>query len=155
MSVIPSPLPKDIKIVLDKLDYAASTGKDVFDGLRQLRIILNAEFRDKQRDAGVVTNPSPSEAELKEAIRQVNHGGIDSDGSTDTDRLYLLFTRYSNQQALEARIDEQTRSSPSLTSNDHQSSASIIVARSADEVITQKERLAELRNLKAQEGGEG
>jgi hypothetical protein len=34
---------------------------------------------------------------LRAAIRRVNHGGIDADGSTDTDRLMQLFSAFADE----------------------------------------------------------
>lgn len=51
---------------------------------------------------------------LREAIRRVNHGGIDTDGSTDTDRLVQLFSVFADehdQQRLAAVLEpiDQTK----------------------------------------------
>jgi hypothetical protein len=57
--------------------------------------------------------PKPTDAvneELRAAIRRVNHGGIDKDGSTDTDRLEALIAQEANKsqkQLLNELIDQK------------------------------------------------
>lgn len=46
---------------------------------------------DPQKPVESVQSP-PQEAGVREAIRQANHGGIDADGSTDTDRIMRIIS---------------------------------------------------------------
>lgn len=89
-----------------------------------------------------MTNLSPSEAELKNKIEAAVATGAYQPMKATAD-IMQLFARYSKQQALAARIEEMEHMQANRRS---------ITAWWYDYTL---KRIAELRNLKAQEGGEG